>query len=349
MSLGPVMLDLVGTSISPEEREMMLHPQTGGVILFTRNYESPEQITELIREIHQLRSPHLIVAVDHEGGRVQRFREGFTHIPAAAVYGQHYKSSPQKARSLAQSCGWLMAAECRSVGIDMSFAPVLDLGRGISGVIGDRAFHHNPDSIADLAHAFMQGMNNAGMQATGKHFPGHGSIKEDSHVAHPVDHRSLNELMMEDIRPFERMIHYGMAAIMPAHVVYPKVDNKPAGYSAIWLKQILRKQLGFQGVIFSDDLSMAAAGILSDNYGDRAKAALEAGCDMVLVCNHPEAAAQALEGLEGYSNPASQFRLIRMHGKGDISRQQLLASAEWTEAVEIIKGIDHEPWLELDV
>ncbi|MDH5483744.1 MAG: beta-N-acetylhexosaminidase, partial [Gammaproteobacteria bacterium] len=262
MSLGPVMLDLVGTSISPEEREMIQHPQAGGLILFSRNYESPEQITELVREVHSLRTPHLLVAVDQEGGRVQRFREGFSRIPPAATYGAIYRTNPRQARQMAETCGWLMAAECRAAGIDMSFAPVLDLGRGVSGVIGDRAFHHQPNVVAELANAWMQGMKRAGMSATGKHFPGHGSIKEDSHVAHPVDHRPLNDIMMEDILPFERMIHLGLAAVMPAHVVFPAIDDKPAGYSSRWLQEILRQQLGFQGVIFSDDLSIKTTNII---------------------------------------------------------------------------------------
>ncbi|MCW9012468.1 MAG: beta-N-acetylhexosaminidase [Gammaproteobacteria bacterium] len=348
MSLGPVMLDLVGTSITPVEKEMLQHPQTGGVILFTRNYESPEQITELINEIHALRSPHLLVAVDHEGGRVQRFKEGFTHIPPAGLYGRLYKSSKQEAKKLAEACGWLMAAECRSVGVDLSFAPVLDLGKGVSGVIGDRAFHHNPERVAELAHEYMNGMHRAGMAATGKHFPGHGSIKEDSHVAHPVDRRPLNQIMLEDILPFERMIHFGLEAMMPAHVVYPNVDDKPAGYSSIWVQNILRQQLGFQGVIFSDDLSMEAAGVVGD-YGQRAQTALAAGCDMVLVCNHSEAAAQVLESLEDYSSPASQLRLVRMHGRGRIDRTALRSSKEWHQIVEMINELDQNPELELDV
>lgn len=348
MSLGPVMLDLVGTSITQEEREMMLHPQTGGVILFTRNYESPEQMTEMVNQIHQLRSPHLLVAVDHEGGRVQRFRDGFTHIPPAASYGKLYKTNKKEAKRLAENCGWLMAAECRATGIDMSFAPVLDLGRGISGVIGDRAFHFNPQRVAELAHDFMTGMNQAGMQATGKHFPGHGSIKEDSHVAHPVDNRSYNDILMEDIKPFEHMINCGLGAIMPAHVIYPQVDDKPAGYSSKWLKDILRGQLEFQGVIFSDDLSMEAAGVAGD-FGDRAISALNAGCDMVLVCNHTEAAAQVLETLEDYSNPASQLRLIRMHGRGGTNWAELKSSSQWQDAVKLVEQIDQGPELELDI
>ena len=221
MSLGPVMLDLVGTSIAQEEREMMLHPQTGGVILFTRNYESPEQMTEMVGEIHSLRSQHLLVAVDHEGGRVQRFKDGFTHIPAAATYGDHYKQNKKEAKNLAELCGWLMAAECRATGIDISFAPVLDLGRGISGVIGDRAFNSNPQRVSELAHDFMNGMNQAGMQATGKHFPGHGSIKEDSHVAQPIDNRSFNDIFMEDIKPFEHLINCGLGAVMPLRGLHP--------------------------------------------------------------------------------------------------------------------------------
>jgi len=348
MSLGPVMLDLVGTSLTPEEREMLRHPQTGGVILFTRNYESPEQITALVSEIHALRSPHLLVAVDHEGGRVQRFRNGFVQIPPAARYGELYKTDKKAARQMAYTCGWLMAAECRAVGIDLSFAPVLDLGTGVSGVIGNRAFHHNPEIIADLAHEFMRGMHRAGMAATGKHFPGHGSIKEDSHVAQPVDHRELSDILMEDIKPFERMIHYGLAAIMPAHVVYDKVDARPAGYSPVWVQDILRKQLGFQGVIFSDDLSMEAAGV-AGGYAERAQAALQAGCDMVLVCNHPEGAAQVLQALEGYTNPASQLRLIRMHGRGHVNWAQLHAMPEWQHASMMASRMDDNPWIEMVV
>jgi len=348
MSLGPVMLDLVGTSITQEEREMLLHPQTGGVILFTRNYESIEQITALIAEIHALRSPHLLVAVDHEGGRVQRFREGFTHIPPAAEYGKVYAQNKTQGKQLAQQCGWLMAAECRAVGIDMSFAPVLDIGIGVSGVIGDRAYHSKPDVIAELAHEFMTGMSQAGMSATGKHFPGHGSVKEDTHTAQPIDKRSLTEIMMKDVIPFERMIHFGLAAVMPAHVVYPAVDNKPAGYSKIWLQQILRQQLNFQGVIFSDDLSMQAAGVAGD-FAQRANTALEAGCDMVLVCNHTEAAQQVLESLNAYANPTSQIRLIRMHGRGIIDRHALQASEQWKTIVEKISQLGDTPNLELDV
>ncbi|VAW57624.1 beta-N-acetylglucosaminidase [hydrothermal vent metagenome] len=333
MSLGPVMLDLVGIAITPEEREMLCHPQTGGVILFSRNYESPEQITKLVKEIHALRSPQLLVAVDHEGGRVQRFREGFTQIPAAGRVGDIYATDKFLAQQLAQDCGWLMAAECRAVGIDMSFAPVLDIDIGLSGVIGDRAYNASPVIIAELANAYMKGMQQAGMAATGKHFPGHGSVKEDSHIAQPIDNRPLNAIMAEDMRPFEHMIAHGLAAMMPAHVIYPAVDDKPAGYSSIWLQQILREKLNFQGVIFSDDLSMNAAGV-STEFSEKAEKALSAGCDMVLVCNHVEAAQQVLMSLEGYSNAASQTRLMTMQGREALTRQALMSSQRWKMVVE---------------
>ncbi len=338
MSLGPVMLDLVGITITSEEREMLLHPQTGGVILFSRNYESPEQISVLIDKIHNCRSPRLLVAVDHEGGRVQRFRDGFTQIPAAGIIGNIYTKDKQLAMQLAQNCGWLMAAECRAVGIDMSFAPVLDMGTGISRVIGDRAYHAKSSIISELAFEYMKGMQRAGMAATGKHFPGHGSVKEDSHVDQPVDHRSLETIMAEDIVPFKNMITQGLSAIMPAHVIYSQVDNKPAGYSAIWLQQILRQQLNFQGVIFSDDLSMNAAGV-SIKFSEKAEQALTAGCDMVLVCNHSKAAQEVLESLEGYENTASQARLLNMQGQSEINRQQLMLSQQWRNVVEQLKPL----------
>lgn len=348
MTLGPVMIDLIGTEITPVEREMLLHPNTGGVILFTRNFESIEQLESLTAEIHSLRNPHLLIAVDHEGGRVQRFHDGFTRLPSMATYGRIYRGNKNQAKQLAEKTGWLMASECLATGIDFSFAPILDLGHGISGVIGDRAFDSSVDIVTVLAHEFMHGMKRAGMAATGKHFPGHGSVKEDSHVGHPIDKRSLADIMMEDIIPFERMINYGLTAIMPAHVVYPQVDDNAAGYSEKWLQNILRKQLKFEGVIFSDDLSMEAAAP-AGGYVERAQKALEAGCDMVLVCNHSAEAKEVLLGLGEYINPASSMRLIRMHGHAHLTRNQLKASQEWKDTVDLIKPLFNSPELELDV
>jgi len=338
MTLGPVMLDVAGFTLTPEERERLQHPLTGGVILFARNYQSPAQIEALVREIHLLRQPPLLVAVDHEGGRIQRFREGFTSLPAVARFGEVYDENPKRGRRLAETAGWLMAAELRAVGVDFSFAPVLDVGRGISRVIGDRAFHASPDAVADLAHAYMTGMHRAGMAATGKHFPGHGGVEADSHVAVPVDERHYQDIYMEDIVPFERMIHYGLEGIMPAHVIYPKVDPHPAGFSRFWLQHVLRGEIGFEGVIFSDDLSMegakGAGGVV-----ERARAALGAGCDMVLVCNDPQAAGDLLEGLGQYDNPAALLRLARMHGRHPLTRSDLLADTAYREAVRAVGNL----------
>jgi len=348
MSLGPVMMDLEGTKISRKEQELLENPLVGGVILFTRNFESIDQVTELVKAIHAARSPHLLVAIDHEGGRVQRFHEGFTRLPPANVFGKMYKHDPDKARKYADQAGWLLAVELRSIGIDFSFAPVLDLAHGVSGVIGDRAYHARPDVVATLAYATMHGMLRAGMHAVGKHFPGHGGVAEDSHLALPVDHREFSALLKDDIAPFAKMISNGLSGIMPAHVIYDKVDSMPAGYSKIWLQDILRTKLKFQGVIFSDDLSMEAAGVAGD-YGGRAQQALQAGCDMVLVCNHPEGVEQAVEQLQGYNNPTSQMRLIRMHGKRDVSYTELHQSYDWKKVSAMIAELDQSPWMEMDV
>jgi beta-N-acetylhexosaminidase len=348
MSHGPVLLDLAGTSLTPEERELLLHPACGGVILFARNYENPAQLESLAGEIHAARTPPLLVCVDHEGGRVQRFRDGFTRLPPAGWFGCLYEESPARALRAARETGWLMAAELRAAGVDFSFAPVLDLGRGICAVIGDRAFHDKPQVVADLAHAWMSGMHDAGMPAVGKHFPGHGGVVEDSHLALPVDGRPVRDLMMEDVLPFERMIHYGLEAIMPAHVIYQNADDQPAGFSSYWLRRILREKLGFSGVIFSDDLTMAAAAAAGDD-GARAEAALAAGCDVILVCNNPEGAVATLERLEAYENPTSQARVMRMHGRGAMhSRAHLHEDPRWREAVRI--AAEHaETSLELNI
>ena len=346
MSLGPVLVDLKGTTLSDTEREMLRHPLVGGVIFFTRNFANPEQIAALTGEIHALRDPPLLVCVDHEGGRVQRFKTGFTRLPAVRKLGKLYDKNVKHGRHLAETCGWVMAIELRAVGIDFSFAPVLDLDRGVSQVIGDRAFHTQPEAAADLAHAYMRGMHLAGMAATGKHFPGHGGCEADSHVDVPVDPRRYEDILLEDLVPFERMIHFGMEAIMPAHVIYPNVDAQPAGFSTFWLKDVLRARLGFQGVIFSDDLNMEGARV-AGGYVERAQAALSAGCDMVLVCNNPQAAQQVIDGLGPHNDPASHARLIRMHGRGTLDRVQLQQQAQWQQAVERLNELSEDTTLDL--
>jgi beta-N-acetylhexosaminidase len=341
MSLGPLMIDLSGPELLPEDRELLCHPLVGGVLLFARNYESAEQVAALTAAIHAVREPHLLIAVDQEGGRVQRFREGFTRLPPVARLGRLYEADPRRARRLAELTGWLMASELRAVGVDLSFAPVLDVERGVSHVIGDRAFHPDPEVVAELAHAYMSGMQRAGMAATGKHFPGHGAVAADSHHALPVDERPYVDIHAEDLLPFERMVNYGLPAIMVAHVVYPKVDPLPAGFSARWLKGVLRGELGFQGTVFSDDLSMVGAAGAGDMPA-RARAALQAGCDMVLVCNDRAGAIQVIDGLEPHTDPALALRLARLHGRHGQSVQVLHAEAEWREAVALVRGYSEE-------
>lgn len=341
MPLGPVMLDVQGTTLLPEEARMLRHPLAGGVILFTRNYASPEQLTDLVASIHALREPRLLVAVDHEGGRVQRFRPGFTALPSARRFGELYAQDRRRARRLAGVTGWVMAGELRACGVDFSFAPVLDLDRGVCEVIGDRAFHASPDAVATLAHSFMLGMRQAGMVATGKHFPGHGAVSADSHLALPVDGRSYADIEMEDLVPFRRLISYGLAGIMPAHVLYPQIDAQPAGFSEFWLKDVLRRRLGFQGVIFSDDLSMEGAAGAGD-YLSRARQALRAGCDMILVCNNPSGAAQVLHGLENISNPVLQIRLARMHGRRFTAQAERHKDTRWQQARQAVAALSGE-------
>jgi beta-N-acetylhexosaminidase len=312
--LGPVMVDVAGLELDAQERELLAHPAVGGVILFARNYANPEQVSRLTADIHAVRTPPLLIAVDHEGGRVQRFREGFTRLPAMRDLGVLRDHAPAAARNLARSIGSVLAHELRACGVDFSFAPVLDLDHGRSGVIGDRAFHTDPDAVADLAGALVAGLADGGMGAVGKHFPGHGFAEADSHTAMPVDERSLEEIERQDLEPFRRLVAAGLEGIMPAHVLYSRVDPQPAGYSRFWLQTVLRERLGFDGTIFSDDLTMVGAHG-AGNIVERGWLALDAGCDIVLVCNDPPAAAMLLEGLQRACAPAALGRLARLHGQ----------------------------------
>ncbi|MCH7695983.1 MAG: beta-N-acetylhexosaminidase [Proteobacteria bacterium] len=347
MSIGPIMLDLRGYILEDDEREMLRHPLVGGVILFSRNYQDIAQVGELCRQIHALRQPPLLIAVDHEGGRVQRFRQGFSALPPCHCFGKLYDEDKLRGLQLAEQAGWLMAAELLAIGVDFSFAPVLDLNKGISDVIGDRSFHREPEIATELARRFIRGMKAAGMPAVGKHFPGHGSVKEDSHHAIPVDRRRYEDIAMSDLVPFERLINAGLPAVMPAHVIYPKIDDKPAGYSAVWLQDILRQQLAFQGAIFSDDISMAGAEVVG-SYHDRAVAALHAGCDMVLICNNQHAAVKLLADLDLTPQPVSQVRLMRMHGQAsDRSFTDLRKDGQWQSVSKAITVLERSPELKL--
>ncbi|MEY3979986.1 MAG: beta-N-acetylhexosaminidase [Pseudomonadota bacterium] len=293
--LGPVMLDVVGKSLSDDDLRRLHHPLTGGVILFARNYESRAQITALCAAIHHAR-PGILIAVDHEGGRVQRFRsDGFTRLPAMRALGQLWDRDVLQSCKVATALGYVLAAELRACGVDLSFTPVLDLDYGPSEVIGDRAFHRDPRVVTMLAKSINHGLLQAGMANCGKHFPGHGFVAADSHIAIPVDERDPKDILKEDAAPYG-WLGMSLSAVMPAHVIYPFFDSQPAGFSRKWLS-LLRDELGFEGVIFSDDLSMEGASV-AGNVVQGAHAALKAGCDMVLVCNSPDKADQLLEGLD---------------------------------------------------
>ncbi|QKI89272.1 beta-N-acetylhexosaminidase [Thiomicrorhabdus xiamenensis] len=346
MSLGSIMVDLQGTSMTSQERERLLDPKVAGVILFSRNFESVEQLQALTTEIHKLRHPRLLIGVDHEGGRVQRFRQGFTHLPPMRLLGALYQKDKKASLDYAHKIGWLMAAELLSVGVDFSFAPVLDLDYGGSKVIGDRAFAAQPKEVGELALHLMNGMKQAGMASVGKHFPGHGFIEADTHTETAIDPRTLQQIQQQDMQPFLSLIENGLDAIMPAHVIYPQVDSKPAGFSEFWLQRVLRQQCHFEGAIISDDLSMQAA----VEYGDvtqRVEAALQAGCDLVLVCNDPQAADQVLAKVQWVGDLLSHARLIRLHAHHQHQIHKLRYEPLWQAAVQ---AVDHlNAWAEKHV
>jgi len=309
---GPLMIDIAGMAMTHEERDRLRHPLVGGVILFTRNYANPQQLAELCGEIHALRTPRLLIAIDHEGGRVQRCREGFTRVPPMRKLGDWWDKDPAAAVEGARAIGFTLAAELRACGVDLSFTPVLDLDYGASGVIGDRAFHRQPRGVIALAGALSEGLREAGMANCGKHFPGHGFIRADSHLALPVDERTTEE-MAEDQLPYRQLT---LDAVMAAHVVYPHTDAQPAGFSKVWLQK-LRTDFNFDGAIFSDDLSMEGASIAGDMLG-RVQAAWNAGCDMMPICNVPDQAGQVLDAWQPQLEQKRSERIAKLLPAGEI-------------------------------
>lgn len=334
MSLGPLMVDVAGTSLQPDDRRVLQHPLVGGVLLFTRNYTERAQLVALCAEIRALRSPPLLIAVDHEGGRVQRFGPGFSALPPLRRIGQMYEADAQQGLAMARSLGWLMAAELLACGLDLSFAPCVDVDYGLSQVIGDRSFHARAATVAALAVAYVHGMRDAGMAATAKHFPGHGAVVADSHHDLPVDRRELADLQ-EDLLPYRRLIDNGLAAVMVAHVLYPAVDARPASFSPRWIQGVLRSELRFGGLVVADDLSMGGA-VSMGGMPERARQALAAGCDLLLVCNDRPGVEQLLQELPATIEPASQLRLVRMRAAKAAPFETLVASEAWQRA---------QPWL----
>jgi beta-N-acetylhexosaminidase len=339
------MVDVAGPSLTPADREVLRHPLVGSVILFTRNYQDPEQLAALVADIRAVRAPPLLVAVDHEGGRVQRFRSGFSVLPPARRIGQEYDLDAKQGLAMARQLAWLMAAELRALGIDYSFAPCVDLDFGVSEIIGDRAYHHDPEIVAKLALAVVQGMRDAGMAATAKHFPGHGAVVADSHLALPVDRRVLTDLAV-DLLPYRRLIPNELAAVMMGHVLFPAVDTVPASFSRRWVGDILRGELDFRGVVFADDLTMEGASAMG-GVVERAEAALAAGCDVLPVCNRRDSVIALLDGLKSQPGPASQMRVLRMRGKESPGRSELLASKRYQLGRECLARCERPPELTL--
>jgi len=340
---GPLMIDVEGYTLTETERARLRHPLVGGVILFRRNFQDVEQLKALTAEIHALRSPALLIAADHEGGRVQRFIDGFTRLPPMRVLGDAWADSPDQAKALAETVGYVLAAELRACGVDLSFTPVLDLDWERCAVIGNRSFHRDPYIVSELAQSLQKGLTRGGMATCGKHFPGHGWVEGDSHHVIPVDPRTLEQLRTDDLVPFAKLAESGLTSVMPAHVIYPEVDGQPAGFSHRWLQDILRGELQFDGVIFSDDLCMeGAAGV--GGVTARAEAAFAAGCDMALICNRPDLAEQALAELEAPKQPKLAERLERMAGQGKVADwQKLIAGADFAKAQAVVRTLAMPP------
>ena len=330
--VGRVILDLSTTSVQDDELSLLQHPECAGIIIFARNYESPAQLQKLITSIRSIRKD-LLICVDQEGGRVQRLQDGFLKLPPLRKLGELFDKSPQSGLKSAQALGWLMAAECLSIGIDFSFAPVLDLDYENSEIIGNRAFHSQPDTVIKLAKAYIEGMHKAGMVAIGKHFPGHGFVAADSHTSLPVDNRPFQEIWEKDLRPFTELMKTDLDGIMPAHIIYDQLDKQPAGFSDYWIKDILRTRCQYKGVVFSDDLSMAGAKSVG-NPAQRAMAALDAGCDLLLVCNDQNAADEVLDAVTGYERTFASNMVPTLRGETIPDWETLHESQLWTETIK---------------
>ncbi|WP_185230554.1 beta-N-acetylhexosaminidase [Teredinibacter franksiae] len=335
-TLGPVVIDIAGTFLDDSDKELLSNPWVGGVILFTRNYSSVIQLQALTSAIKAINA-NLIIAVDHEGGRVQRFREGFTRIPTMQSVGNRFLIDAVEGLRCAREAGWLMAAELIASGLDISFAPVLDVDESLSDIIGDRSFGVSPNVVVQVARAFMAGMKEAGMANTGKHFPGHGGVRADSHLELPVDSRELKALESRDIVPF-KALGAELDALMPAHILFPAIDAEPVGFSSWWIRQYLRQELQFKGVVFSDDLSMEGA-TGAGGYGSRALAALSAGCDAILVCNNRDGVLEVLHTLSTSLDKVPASRLESMSANVTQEWGALRQSERWNGAREILQNL----------
>lgn len=338
-----LLIDIAGYELTKEEQELLSHPLVSGLILFTRNFYDRKQMQDLVREIRQKVKKPLLITVDQEGGRVQRFREGFSKLPAMQAFATMYQDSQEQLWAARES-GWLMASEMFALDIDLSFAPVLDLGHECKA-IGDRSFGIALDSVLPIAEAFIDGMKEVGMATTGKHFPGHGHVLADSHLETPFDDRPKEAIFNYDIQPFKQLIKKNkLSAIMPAHVIYTQCDSQPASGSRYWLKEVLRKELAFNGVIFSDDLGMKGAGFMG-NFVERSEKALAAGCDMLLLCNEPQGVVQVLDGLKYEPTQAQRERHLSLMKRKAFSWEELTSSSRWQQAHHQLSALQ-EAWLE---
>lgn len=339
--LGPVIIDIAGLSLTEDDKRLLSSPWVGGIILFSRNYSDRAQLDNLVAEIRAVNAA-LLIAVDHEGGRVQRFRSGFTRIPPMQRLERAFLDDRELGLVHARDIGWLLASELIASGVDISFAPVLDVDRDFSSIIGDRSFSADPSIVTLLTDVFIDGMHEAGMAATGKHFPGHGGIREDSHLELPIDKRELTELLNRDLIPFKALLPK-LDAVMPAHILFSAIDDQPVGFSSWWLQTYLRGELGYKGIIFSDDLTMEGA-VFAGNYGERALAALSAGCDSILICNNREGTEEALTALDSHFDEAQRAEVQRsplhlMSARDNLDWNDLKSSKRWQQTEALCQSL----------